>query len=444
MAKVLLINPKGSELVNHGNSQIPLGYLYLAAECKLGGHDVRFVDGCISTHQEVRDSFKWNPDIIGVQCLTIKRKEAFDLMRLARKMCPGAKIVTGGPHTGSCKKQVLEHYQGIVDGVCVGEGERWLRSYADTGNAPMQDNWYKNLDELPMPAYELVDFRQYLSHFNSPLGLKAWVQYGRSCSFSCSFCSVWSIWKEFRIRSPEHMMEELRYLYYHRNIRHFNFVDDIMTQQRDPVIELCEAIIRDGMKIKMHFLTRVDCVDKELLNLLARAGCYDIDYGVESGSLKILKGIHKDNFKSDADVERYKDHCRNAIKWTREAGIQATSLLMVGNRGEMTETVMATRRAVQEYKPSSIHPFVGIYILPQTALFQQAKRDGHIEDDCWLDENKTYYYPHPKWKMLLWHFLVASVRWDTLKRRIMNFVMQRQRTGDLRRWLFLQLRKRFL
>jgi len=436
MSKILFVNPKGSELASHGNSQVPIGYLYLAAECKKNGHEVRFVDGVVSTKQEIKDSFKWNPDIIGIQCLTIKRKEAFDLIRLARKECPDAKIVSGGPHTGSCKDQVLKEYPEIDD-VCHGEGEKWMAHYANNGVSPLTTERYENLDELPIPSYELVDFRKYHSHMNG--GLKAWVQFGRGCGWSCSFCSVWSIWGKYRVRSPKHMMEELKYLYYHRHISHYNFVDDIMTQERESVIGLCEEIIKDGMKIKFHFLTRVDCVDQELLNILSKAGCYDIDYGTESGSELILKNIHKDK-----EVSNYTETCLKAMKMTKKAGIWATALIMIGNRGETTKTVFETRDVLKQYEPTNIHTFRGVYLLPQTALFQQAKRRNIVADDCWLDEEKIYFYPHPWWKLLFWHFIVSSVRFDVIWRMVMNFVLQRQRTGELRRWWFLKLRRRFL
>ena len=400
------------------------------------GHEVRFVDGVISTKREIKDSFKWNPDIIGIQCLTIKRKEAFDLIRLAKNECPDAKIVSGGPHTGSCRDQVLKEYPEIDD-VCHGEGEKWMAHYANNGVSPPTTERYENLDELPIPSYELVDFRQYHSHMNG--GLKAWVAFGRGCGWSCSFCSVWSIWGKYRVRSPDHMMEELKYLYYHRDIKHVNFVDDIMTQEREPVMGLCEAIIKDGMKIDFHFLTRVDCVDQELLNILSKAGCHDIDYGTESGSEIILKNIHKDK-----DVSNYTDTCYKAIEMTKKAGIEATALIMIGNRGETTETVISTRKVLKRYNPTNITTFRGVYLLPQTALFQQAKRRDIVTDDCWLDEEKIYFYPHPWWKLLFWHFIVSSVRVDVLKRMVMSFVLQRQRMGELRRWVFLKLRSRFL
>jgi anaerobic magnesium-protoporphyrin IX monomethyl ester cyclase len=437
MSKVLLINPKGSELASHGNSQVPVGYLYLAAECLRLGHQVRFVDGIISSNREIRDSFKWNPDIIGIQCLTIRRKQSFDLVRLARKFCPSSRIIMGGPHPSSCRQQVLDNYP--VDDVCVGEGEKWIASYVEIGQGTNET--YDNLDDIPFPAWELVDFRQYCSHFKPAYGLKAWVVFSRSCSWSCSFCSVWSIWGKYRTRSPQNFLEELRYLYYHRKVEQFNFVDDNTTQDREAIMGACEAIIRDGMKIKFHFLTRVDCVDLELLKALRTAGCHQIDYGVESGHPTILKNVHKD---ANKDISDYPKKCEKAIRETKEAGIATTALAMIGNKGESHETIFTTRRFLRKIKPTHIHPFRGVYLLPQTALFQLAKRENYLTDECWLDEDKTYFYPFPKWKLIFWHMVLASANWKTLKRFIMNFVKQRQLTGMLRRWIFIQARKRFL
>ena len=162
-------------------------------------------------------------------------------------------------------------------------------------------------------------------------------------------------------------------------------------------------------------------------------------YGTESGSELILKNIHKDSNVSD-----YIEVCQKAIEMTKEAGINATALIMIGNRGETMKTVLQTRGVLKQYKPTSIHTFCGVYLLPQTALFQQAKRRKLIDDDCWLDEERTYFYPHPWWKLLFWHLIVSSVRFNVIKRMIMNFIMQRQRVGEFRRWLFLRMRERFL
>jgi len=103
-----------------------------------------------------------------------------------------------------------------------------------------------------------------------------------------------------------------------------------MTVDREATLELCDEIIARNLKIAFHATTRSDCVDELMLQKLAAAGCYNIAYGIETGSPEILTKMLKEN-----DIET----AERAIRLTREAGILSTALIIVGNVGETEQSL---------------------------------------------------------------------------------------------------------
>lgn len=432
MSKILLINPCGAEMLHSGNAQPPIGFLYLAAELRKAGHSVIFVDGIIKGRKAVIEAIKKCPDVIGIQILTIKRHKALNVVRWAKQYSPESKIVLGGPHASTNKMQLLKHYP--INDVCVGEGEKWLLNFVETGVGKQEI--YKNLDELPFPAWDMIDLWDYMSHVRGEYGLKAHIMFSRSCPFACSFCSSWSIWGEYRVRSPQNMIEEMRYLYYHRNVTHIYFVDDITTYDREATIGLCEEILKDGMKIHFNFLTRADCVDPEMLKLLAKAGCYKISYGVESANHDVLKGIHKND-----DIELYLQKCEQAVVETMKAGMATSVLMMIGNPGETNQSISESLQFLKKTRPTHLGCRGGVWILPRTALYQKAKREGYIDDDFWLKKKEIMCWPFPWYKLRFWKFRLSSYRWDFLIKHVIAYFIPRNIYGVWRRRLFLFIRK---
>lgn len=179
------------------------------------------------------------------------------------------------------------------------------------------------------------------------------------------------------------MADELELLYKKYGIRHFCFADDAMTLDRQATITLCDEIVSRGLKIAFHVSTRTDSVDEEVLRKLKIAGCYAIAYGVESGSENILKGMNKENEVPLA--------CR-AIELTRKAGISVTALMIVGNVGETDDTIAETIRFLRKTKPDVVGCAGGLWILPGTALYQNCKRIGFLDDDFWLSDEPYKVY----------------------------------------------------
>ena len=409
MKRVLLINPH--DTAQDGYSNPPLGLLYIAGTLQKNGFPVQIVDGCLEGIEAIRKALvDFHPQFVGITCLTPGRKKALEVARIARETDPGILIVLGGAHPTIMYKQMLEQYN-CVDVIVRGEGEQtflkivqgtpyesipgiaYRRNNGNVVKTPENEN-VAHLDEIPFPAWNLVDLSLYRAWGNGTFnGInlakvpRVSVIFSRGCTGHCDFCSTWWIWKGYRNRSPENMADELEWLYRDLGVRHFCFADDAFSVNREATMGLCNEIIKRGLRIAFFATTRTDCVDAELLRLMKQAGCYEVSYGIETASQELLDGMNKENEINNAVA---------AIRMTKEAGIRATALMIVGNIGETDETVQETLRFLKRANPDVVASAGGLWILPGTKVYQHSKKLGFIDDGFWLSDEpyKVYTLEH--------------------------------------------------
>ena len=189
----------------------------------------------------------------------------------------------------------------------------------------------QSLDELPIPKQHLLPLDKYRMPF---LGSRyTWVLTNRGCPYSCTYCFEGVVWgKSVRYRSAESIYEELVYLAEH-DVRNVLFLADLFTFDRKGVLELCDRIIENGLKIRWTCNSRVDTIDEEMLIRMKRAGCWLIAFGIESGSQTIL-----DNVKKDAKVEQ----ADLTINLCYKHGIKTWGYFIIGLPGENRQTVRET------------------------------------------------------------------------------------------------------
>jgi anaerobic magnesium-protoporphyrin IX monomethyl ester cyclase len=413
MRKVLLINPP--ELMVRGFFSPPLGLLYLAGTLKDKCIDVQLIDGSICGWSGVREKIRTcMPDIVGIYCLTSIRKNALNAARIVKGINKSTTVVFGGVHPTIMYQQLLEHYDD-VDIVVRGEGEISFLEIVQgvdldkidgivyrSGTKVIKNSdrrYVENLDELPFPAWDLIadTFDQYPTTFPAELcnynGVdlphipRVPVIYSRGCTGHCDFCSSWWIWKKWRYRSAKNMVDELEWLYESFNIRHFCFYDDTLTMDKQATLDLCDEIVRRRLQIAFDVNTRTDCVDSEILEKLKQAGCYEISYGIETASPRLLLRMKKEN-----DVHA----SEKAIALTKRAGLIAGALLIVGNVGETKETIDETIDFLQRTETDSIGAVGGLWIFPGTGLYRYTKELGIINDNFWLGDEPymIYTYEH--------------------------------------------------
>jgi anaerobic magnesium-protoporphyrin IX monomethyl ester cyclase len=190
-----------------------------------------------------------------------------------------------------------------------------------------------HLDDLPLPRHDMLP----LQHYRAPLvrGPYAFVVTSRGCPAGCRFCIKHvSYGQSVRFRSPENIMDELEMLV-GLGVRDVHMYADLFTVSREQVVGLCELILERKLPLRWTCNSRVDFVDPEMLQLMGRAGCWMISWGIESGSEELLrrvrKGIHLDQ------VEQ-------ALRWSKQAGIRNWGYFIIGLPGETEETIRETIR----------------------------------------------------------------------------------------------------
>lgn len=189
----------------------------------------------------------------------------------------------------------------------------------------------RDLDDLPIPMHELLPLMKH----RMPLikGPFTFIVTSRGCPAGCTYCIKHVSYQySVRLRSPEKIMEELWKLK-SLGINNIHMYSDLFTVNREQVVELCERMIAENIQIKWTCNSRVDYVDQEMLQLMGKAGCWFISWGIESGNEQILKHARKG---------AYPDKAERALRWAKQAGIKNWGYFIIGLPGETEETIRET------------------------------------------------------------------------------------------------------
>lgn len=387
----------------------PLGLLYLAAMLEKENFEVKVVDVYDFTFKEIEKVIvKEKPDIVGIPCFTETRIVALKLAGLVKKINKKTIVVFGGAHATFFPEQILSNYS-QVDFLVLGEGEfvflelvKLLSSnkpvvnvhgiaFRENGRIKIvpPQKMIDNLNSLPFPSHHFLDFDRY-----PPAGLDIvdWKKCGkkhasiitsRGCPYRCSFCSTSAFWGfHYRWRSPKNVVNEIEMLYKKFGISYISFADDTFTAKMDRAIEICKEIMKRNIKIEWSAATRVNFVNKDVLEWMKKSGCWSIFFGVESGSQKILKNIRK-----HATIEQI----INAFNLCKEIGIQAGMGLMIGNPGEDENTINETIKVVKKIVPDTLATEI-LTIFPNTEIYELAKSKRFIDDSYWLTDKAAPFF----------------------------------------------------
>ena len=399
---VLLIYPPSRTQMHY---HCPMGLLMVAAVLEKAGYRIKLLDAnAAGNKQNMNDVVKivhhFKPDIIGMTLITTLAKEAYKLASLLKNN--GSKLIAGGPHATIIPKEALEHG---FDAVVIGEGESTIEEAIQglMGQIPMEnvkgiaykDNegqiietkpreYIEDLDSLPPPARHLVNPLDYGPSYNPQLHTNLFSS--RGCTGRCSFCAGGLFGKKFRFRSAQNILDEIFYLYKNYGTRHFHFVDDAMTTNKDRVKKICEGINESDMSITFSLMTRFDRVNDDMLALLSQAGCNRIDFGVESGHPETLKKIHKPH-----SVEMVK----RVVPLTAKYKIKPLCFFILGFPWEDTNAIQNTKELIVELSPYVIfHQAIGSILIPfpGTEIYDKYKHEYNLEN-WWLKEDRSFKAP---------------------------------------------------
>jgi len=393
-----------------GTPYAPLGTLYAAALLRENGYRVALFDTMFAVRPE--DVLPWleeqDPQIFVIyddgfnyltkMCLTNMRDAAYRMIALAKER--GCTVILSGSDS-------TDHYREYLakgaDYVLIGEGEQTLLELVDSiredsgdgrvdrsqipGLAFLQNNEpiktagrkvMKDLDALPMPAWDLVDMEMYKKTWLKHAGFFSLnIGTTRGCPFKCNWCAKPIYGNRYHARSPRHVVNELKWLKERYGFDHIWFCDDIFGLKPGWVGEFADLVEKEGLKFRFKIQSRADLlVQENYVKGLARAGCADVWMGAESGSQKILDAMDK-----GITIEQI----ATATHLLKHNGIKASFFIQFGYLGETKEDIVRTIRMIRELLPDSLGISVS-YPLPGTVFYERVKAD--LKDKTnWTDSD---------------------------------------------------------
>jgi radical SAM superfamily enzyme YgiQ (UPF0313 family) len=333
----------------------PLGLLSLAAWVEKHGH-ISSVHDCYASpmqDEKIIEKIKTDtPDYIGFSTTTSSFPDAVRIAAKIREVMPEIKNIFGGVHISALRETLLRDYP-VIDYGIVGEGELTLLSLIESDGQIQKDvpgliyrdgdeiiftgfrnkEQLINLDTLPFPAYDkLKGFPDLykLPIFNYPRAPHTTAVSSRGCPYKCSYCDRTVFKRSYRFNSAGYLYDHVKYLNRKYGIRHINFYDDLFTFNRERVEEFCRLIINNKTGLTFNCAARAEHIDRDLLQLMKKAGCWMISLGIETGDPDLLK-LHRSN--SDLEMIRKK------VELIHEARIRVKGLFMMGLPGETEESI---------------------------------------------------------------------------------------------------------
>jgi len=294
-------------------------------------------------------------------------------------------------HDPNYKSAINSEGQVDLSGI---KGLVWRRGNEIITNATRP--FIPNLDHLPHPMHELLPLQKY----RMPLikGAFTFIVTSRGCPAACTYC-IKHVNYQFsaRVRSPANIMAELWQLK-KLGMNNIHMYADLFTINRDQVIGLCQLMIEQNINIKWTCNSRVDYVDEEMLKLMAKAGCWLISWGIESGNEQILKHARKGAYPEKAHL---------SLTQARQAGIKNWGYFIIGLPGETEATIQETIEFSKKL-PLDIALFHVAAPYPGTPFFFEVVKNGWFRSGTrWeqvdMDQGTVLDYPDlPAERLLYW------------------------------------------
>ena len=387
---ILLINPP--QVTQY--PQPPLGLAIIAAMLEKNGYLVKTLDLPALSLSETSLPMiicREKPDVIGVTAMSPTINSAVSVVKKVKEYDSNVTVVLGGAHATILPEETLQNTPEI-DIIVRGEGEQTTLELVkvleeDPGDidqvlgityregTSIKSNPLRppilDLDALPFPAFHLLPMGKYRLH--PPFGRQTPAMpiiTSRGCPFRCIFCSKAVFGKKYRSNSPAYIVDEIRFLKEKFGVKEIKFYDDVFTLDRKRVVAICKQLKEQGIDIPWSCETRVNLVDDELLGVMKDAGCYMIEYGVESGNQEILN-----NLKKDITLEKTIE----AFKLTHEAGIETVAYFMLGSPQETSETIQETIEFAKKIDPDFVQ-FSITTPYPDTELYSLAVEEGYVPE----------------------------------------------------------------
>ena len=414
--KILLVSPEAR--VWNSRTHIHNGLAYLAGALLHAGYAVDIFDGAVEEESLDARLTREHFDVVGISSPTPLINDAWAYARVAKQH--GAITILGGPHLTLMPDESMQRAE--VDFVARGEAEVTLVEFVrmveregevepttlgekrETRNEK-QESWSEirglswknadgkifhnldrplnpNLDAMPFPAYHLFKIDRYTNLQPLTDGLDKHARSytivtSRGCPYKCTYCSKPITGDTWRARSVENVLREWKMLVEDLGATEIGVTDDIWNLDLKRAKELCRGLIEMKLNrvpwITVHGM-KVNHTDAELFQLMKRAGCKRVGFGVESGDEEILKRVVK---KSQTFTQ-----VRSAFKNAKQAGLQTMGFFIYGMPGETEATMEKTTQLALELDPDLAH-FMIASPYPGTQLWDTVQREGKLYAKDW-------------------------------------------------------------
>lgn len=386
-------------------SWFPQGIAYIAAVLKKHGHDVVIYNQDIYHYPETHLTELLNKehfDIIGVSVIggyyqyrkLLKLSDAINSSRNRPYYILGGHGPAPEPEYFMTKTK--------ADVIVIGEGEITILeiinafnkkenlssvkgiAYNQNGQCIINERreLIENIDEIDFPAYELFPMEHYtllrpFPHIlNSERAMV--VLSGRGCTFECNFC--YRLDKGFRPRSIENILEEIKFLKKNYNVTAIGFSDELLMSSEERTIEICEGLLKSGLKIKWDCNGRLNYAKPPVLKLMKKAGCVFINYGIESLDQNVLNTM-----KKGLTVKMIHEGIQNTLA----EGISPGFNIIFGNIGETRESLQMGVEFLLKYDDhSQLRTIRPVTPYPGSPLYYYAIEKGLLKDCQDFYENK--------------------------------------------------------
>jgi len=387
-----------------------LGLGYIAAVLVKMGHEVRIHNPVVPDKVErIADAVReWRPDILGLSLFTPHIRSVGSLLEILENTGRKPFTIAGGPHTSALPEETLRRYP--IDIGVFGEGEETLSDIVkrlENGNGGLESipgtvcrsngiviknrarPLIQPLDSIPPPARDLMPPLK--THRPTPASIRklplAVMLTSRGCPYKCAFCDRAVFGASYRTHSPEYVLNEMREVTGKYGAREIRFFDDDLAIDRNRAAAIAEMIVSRGMKIPWTCNLSAKAADPELFRLFRKAGCWQVLFGLESGSDRILKKLKKHTSTSTSE---------RAVRLALESGLRVRADFLVGTPGEtigeMWETVsFAIKLNVDFAHFNKFVPFPGTEI--HNSLLKEGREFNYDENWSDTDISNIVYLP---------------------------------------------------
>lgn len=414
MIDILLIFPPYSLEERYGSKKVgriggflpPLGLACLASYLRDNNFSVNLIDSAplgLEEEELINEIRKFSPAVIGISTLTPTYHRAVRTGERIRKEFPEKLIIIGGHHATVEPINTLSGKSGF-DLVVFGEGEytllelmqkyksydyqrdRFLNdksllksikgvAFRRNGKVVINENreYVSDLDSLPDPAWDLLPMGRYIPLPNQYLRQPVvHMLTTRGCPFSCSYCSCNAVFgRKIRSYSPQRVINTIKYVMDKYGAKEISFWDDTITVGKKWIKDVCNRIINENLDITWTCLSRVDTIDREMVGLMKRAGCWNVFFGFETDNQQLLDNINK-GIKAEQS--------RKVMKWMKEAGIEVRASFMIALPGETPEMALDTIKFAIELDPDYAQ-FCITTPYPGTKLYEEASKYGVLHNN---------------------------------------------------------------